>query len=90
VLFIIIPITWLLIVTLVLAACTMAARGDEDMAVSSEWERQSIELAALPAHLASPVQAQPTPRRITSRRSPYAKLRARGARGREARSAAGS
>jgi hypothetical protein len=44
----------------------------------------------LPAHLASPVQAQPTPRRITSRRSPYAKLRARGARGRGARSAAGS
>jgi len=87
VLLIVIPIAciaWLAIVTLVLAACTMAARGDRDMGTASAQERREVSEA-----LQALTTVETPARRIAPnlrRRS----LRGRGARGRGARSAAGS
>jgi hypothetical protein len=75
-LLILIPVAWLAITTLVLAVCVMAARGDADIApIVAETVREPIVDARL---------------RRTPRRPPYGGLRARGARRRGARSAAGS
>jgi hypothetical protein len=90
VLFILIPAAWLAIATMVVAACTMAARGDQDMVATGVGDIPPTSLDLPPQYLPGReivVGAQP---RATATRPRHRSLRARGDRARGARSAAGS